>query len=523
MKSRFVTAAARVALSSLLLAGSSQASDWYVDAVNGSDANNGQSPQSAWRTITHAVSQLAAGSERILIAPGTYSAALGESFPIAPKPGHQLIGLAGAERPVLTANGAPNSVILRFASSAAQPQVFGADTRVEHLELRRAARCVELAAEAGEVSPTFVDVRIERMIDRGVDVAGLGGQCQPRFERMFIGVTEPTSNSVAIRATGLALTPQVQLTVLDSFIGDSGGGGAAIVGSVDALFERCTFDSLGTGALGVSTDHNELTRVRCVDTAITYSSYALLSTSVGASFEASFTRCTIAETTTPLALTTGVGPMKLVLESSIVASPGDSIYTFGPVEISASRSFIADGSLDGVNGCFSGDPGFRNGGDGDFRLRWGSPCIDAALAAPSSARDALGVRRDIDGNLDSLGRTDIGAYEFTPLELVSSGSIGSPLRLNNWGPDSPSVLYWARAGLTSPSATPFGSFELNPLLARTFSFTSAGASSPNVTQRMIPNQIALVGQTFSFQALTNSAAAPLSRAFTNGVEVSIVP
>lgn len=518
-----IAAGIRIAVSAVLLAGLSQASDWYVDAVNGSDANNGQSPQTAWRTISHAVTQLPAGSERILIAAGTYSAQSGELFPIAPKPGHQLIGVAGSQRPVITANGASGSVLLRFASSAAQPLVFGADTRVEHLELRRATRCVELIVEAGEVSPTFDDVRIERMVERGVEIVGLGGQCQPKFERMFIGVTEPTSNSVGIRATGFPLTPAIQLTVLDSFIGDSGGGGVALSGSVDALLERCNFDSLGTGAIGVNATENAPTRLRCVDTAIAYSSFALLSTTVSSTFEASFTRCTIAEVVSPLMFTNGVGTVQVALDSTIVAIPGDSIYTFGQVDFTVSNSLIADGSFDGVNGCFSGDPGFRNAGDGDFRLRWGSACIDAANAAQSGARDLLGARRDVDGNLDSQGRTDIGAYEFTPLEIQSTGELGSALRLDNWGPDSPSVLYWARAGLSAPSSTPFGSFELNPQLARTFRFTTSGAASPSVTQRMIPNQLALVGQTFSFQALTNSSAAPLSRAFSNGVEVLIVP
>ncbi len=470
------------------------------------------------------MSQVPAGSERILIAAGTYNAALGESFPMAPKPGHQLIGAAGAQRPVITANIAPGSVLVRFESSASQPQAFGADTRLEHLELRRAARCVELIAEAGEVSSTFVDVRIERMVDRGVELVGLGGQCQPKFERMFIGVTEPTSNSVGIRVTGFPRTPAVQLAVLDSFIGDSGGGGGVgLSRAVDALFERCGFGSLGTGAIGVSATDDAPTRLRCVDTAIAYSHFALLSTNVASTFEASFTRCTIAELVLPLMFTSGAGTVQVTLDSSIVAISDDSIYTFGPVDITASRSLIGDRSFDGVNGCFSGDAGFHNAGDGDFRLRWGSPCIDAASAAPSGARDVLGARREVDGNLDAQSRNDISAYEFTPLEVVSSGSIGSSLRLDNWGPNSSGVLYWARAGLSAPSFTHVSSFELNPQLARTFRFTTAGAATPSVTQRMIPNQIALVGRTFSFQALTDSAAAPLSRAFSNGVEVTIVP
>jgi hypothetical protein len=41
--------------------------------------------------------------------------------------------------------------------------------------------------------------------------------------------------------------------------------------------------------------------------------------------------------------------------------------------------------------------------------------------------------------------------------------------------------------------------------------------------RQIPNQAALVGRTFAFQALTDSPAAPLAKAFTNGVEVTFTP
>jgi len=365
---------------------------------------------------------------------GSRRAAGSDAQLVAPKPGHQLIGLAGAQRPVLTANGAANSVLLRFESRSVQPQVFAADTRVEHLELRRATRCVELIAEAGEVSPTFADVRIERMVDRGVDIVGLGGQCQPKFERMFIGVAAPTSESVGIRATGLPLTPAVQLTVLDSFFGDSGGSGLWLSGAVDALVERCNFDGLGFGSIGVNATQDAPTRLQCVDTAITYSHFALLSTNVNSTFEASFRRCTIAQVVLPPMFTNTAGTVQFTLDASIVAIPGDSIYTFGAVGITASRSLISDGGFDGINGCFSGDAGFRDAGfrdagDGDFRLRWGSPCIDAASAAPSGARDLLGVRRDVDGNLDAQSRTDIGAYEITPLEVVSSGSIGSSLRL----------------------------------------------------------------------------------------------
>ena len=42
-------------LATSLLATTGFASDWYVDAVNGSNANDGTSPATAWRTISYAV------------------------------------------------------------------------------------------------------------------------------------------------------------------------------------------------------------------------------------------------------------------------------------------------------------------------------------------------------------------------------------------------------------------------------------------------------------------------------------
>lgn len=54
----------------------------FVDAVDGDDANDGTTPESAFRTITYALGQSSAG-DLIQIAPGTYDAAHGETFPIA--------------------------------------------------------------------------------------------------------------------------------------------------------------------------------------------------------------------------------------------------------------------------------------------------------------------------------------------------------------------------------------------------------------------------------------------------------
>lgn len=520
-------AAAAWAIGSVLaLSSTSLANDWYVDAVNGSNSNDGASPATAWLTISHAVAQVPAGSERILIAPGTYRAALGEVFPIAPKPGHQLIGVAGLPRPILTADNAPGSVLIRFESTLVQPLDFGADTRLEHLELRRAARGVELIAHTGHVSPTLVDLAIERMVDRGVSIFVDRGISISTLERVDIGVTELNGNSVAIFAIGAA-SRGVTIRVRDSKFRQSGGIGALFFGHVDARFEGCLFDGLGAGAISAHTQLGESLRLACVDTAITYSFWPVAISNQGGFVSAELTRCTAVENWLPFSISSQppTGALSLKFDSSVIVTQGPLLQSVGTTSVTATRSLISDGSFDGVDGCFSGDPGFRNAPDGDFRLRWGSPCIDAAFVnAPAGARDAVGALRDIDGNLDTLGRTDLGAYEFQPLELTTSGALASSFMLENWGPqNAPSIIYWARAGLAGSQPTPFGAFQLNPQLARTFRVSSAGASAPATTVRMIPNQLALVGQTFSFQAFTDSPAAPLSRAFTNGVEFTVTP
>lgn len=66
------------------------ASSRYVNAATGDDANPGTSGE-PWATITHAVSA-ADTFATIRVAPGTYSAAGGEVFPIMMRKGQQLIG-----------------------------------------------------------------------------------------------------------------------------------------------------------------------------------------------------------------------------------------------------------------------------------------------------------------------------------------------------------------------------------------------------------------------------------------------
>ena len=63
----------------------------YVNPVSGQDSHNGQTPQTAFKTITQAL-KFAEGGTLIQLAPGKYTAETGEQFPLPLKPGVILRG-----------------------------------------------------------------------------------------------------------------------------------------------------------------------------------------------------------------------------------------------------------------------------------------------------------------------------------------------------------------------------------------------------------------------------------------------
>ena len=86
-------------LSLLALATAASASDYYVDPVNGDDANSGASPAEAWRHVSYAAGVAAAG-DLVHLAPGVYSAAGGEVWPL-PITNVEYVGEGGSEATIL--------------------------------------------------------------------------------------------------------------------------------------------------------------------------------------------------------------------------------------------------------------------------------------------------------------------------------------------------------------------------------------------------------------------------------------
>ncbi len=234
-------------------------------------------------------------------------------------------------------------------------------------------------------------------------------------------------------------------------------------------------------------------------------------------------RCTLASNIgAGISAVDGTAPfeMSVQLRGNILFGNADDVDS--NVVTVAARNDVGDGDFAGVNGNFSADPLFLAPLTGDFRLAFGSPCIDAG--DPSLAAGGLDVtesERVLDGDLDTTSRVDVGAIEHRTLDLTTTGLLGSPLRLEITGaPGSATVVHFSRTGLAAGQSTPFGSLQLPPNYGQLF-VGAIPAVGPLVFQRPIPNNPLLLGRTFGFQALTASAAAPLGSCWSSAEAVTI--
>jgi hypothetical protein len=171
------------------------------------------------------------------------------------------------------------------------------------------------------------------------------------------------------------------------------------------------------------------------------------------------------------------------------------------------------------------NPLFRDPANGDFRVNFGSPVID--LGDPATAVGTLdlnGVARPVDGDLDTLERADIGCFEFSPLDIDTTGQQGTLLTLEMFGPVGSSSSMWlARGASGTPVVTPFGEFDLSAIANFPWVTFPVAPGPGFVFQRPIPTTPTFIGQTYSFQGLVTSTASPTGAAWSNAVSFTIVP
>ncbi|MEM8714062.1 MAG: right-handed parallel beta-helix repeat-containing protein, partial [Planctomycetota bacterium] len=429
--------------------------------------------------------------------PGTYSLASGETFPLRSPRNVEVVATEGRA--------------VTFLDAASKGAV-----RLDHGSLvsgvsltTTGPRLVDSFLFPGSLPPAGI---------RDCDLIGGGtaiktGHVHIESSR-FIG---QTSNAIEIYAGGIVVEDS-------EFVG--GGAWHALDGyfqyydshSASVELTRCKLSGYGSAAIrfgsGPSPGHVELTVRDSLIVDNQGGGIRTVSPSGYSVVELTLDGCTIANNGSfGVDRAYSSAPM---IHSSIIAGHAEDLRGGGPIE----SSLVADGS--GGAGALSGDPRFVDAANGDYSLRFDSPCLDAAELG-QFRRDLFGRVRAVDSDLDLQPRADIGAIEHATLMGPETTTVGDPFELGVTGPAGGfSTIIVSPAGYASAGAStifgrlflePHGSFRIVPALT-----TGGGPTMVNLSAVLDP---AWVGTSVGFQALPRSFNAPAGGAFSNPILVEM--
>lgn len=504
----------RFAVLGLMFACPVSANDWYVDAATGSDSNSGTSWTDAWRTVSHAaVSAPLQAGEVIHIAPGLYDTAHGESFPITARPGRTFIGVDGSGATILDAGSTGFSVLrvngwnsyLNLSGLTLRDATFGIHNYVPDFE---------------SYSLDLVDIQIEAT-QTAIFCSLLEGSMNVTMDS---SVLHHNQNGLYISSIGHHA--EIELQAVDSSFRDNFQYGARLriagpASDAQTTWQRCQFLRNGSTGLELFGDPSWSIGVH----AELYDCLLAKNGSSGVVNDWGHTRlegCTVADNAVTGNLV-AVDASCLML-GSLLFGNGDDLLPQG--NTTASYCDVGDGDFAGTNNNFSADPLFLDPLVEDYRLRFGSPCVDAGepdLVVPRS--DLLGTPRDLNGDLLGTSAVDVGALELAPLGLVGSPSIGSTVELQLWGPPAGiSRVFLHRGPALNPGViTPFGELFLDRALLTTIGSGLTQLGPPGNLPWSIPPASTLVGRTVTLQAISSNGSPLQPWGLTNPIEIVFLP
>ena len=392
----------RAILALAALAPSALAADWYVDAVGGSDANNGTSPSTAWKTITHAVfATPQVGAQTIHVAPGIYDSALGEAFPWSWRPSLSLVGDQG--NAVTRVVGWTSTPVIQMESyNYSNGWTFPNDTLIAGLTFQGASTAFLLRSNWNAVSPTLRDLAITGMNSAGVKIETFampqqgGGYAHPVLERVTI-------SSCAIGLSMNAGGGGAGTTATDcTFSGSTNSGILVSAGSTTNLtLERCRIENSASWGMGLFGGNYGNIHVSMHASTIVHNAGGIWGGTGALYFttQTTATQCTIADNGSVGVRMDVAYPSwsAVYLKSTIIHGHADDLAT-GTSPSTINYCEIGDGEFAGTLGNFQADPLFVNAPAGDYHLLSASPCIDAG-------DPALALEAD-------CSRADVGAHSF---------------------------------------------------------------------------------------------------------------
>ena len=368
---------------SLVLPHKVVAADWYVDQSIGSDANSGTTPLDPWRTITHAIRTVMGAGNHIHVAAGVYDEALGEEFPWRPPPGTTLEG-SGRESVLIASS---SSEVVNLVTFGGAP--IDLDLRSLSYRGPRTFLKVQCVNQSGRVVLEDITVSeggaIALMLGNSIDTTTMTFDLQLHSCVVEADHTSGVLIQHEANQGEIALSLSAQNSLFRGNL-----AGIEIEGPILDLFPL--------GMTGVSL------RVAHSDFVESYSHGALLDLSP-------WPAAIFAEFRNNIFSGNGNYGIHGRRVDSLVLN-NNAFYDHGVGHFNA---FITEGEINSLEGATANlvvDPGFVDGGAGDYHLRPDSNLVDQGelfIGVPLfDFEDDLRVQ---DGDGDSMALPDIGFDE----------------------------------------------------------------------------------------------------------------